>query len=576
MENLRLQEVVVFLVAAGLVIPVFKRLKVSAVLGFLLIGVIVGPHGLARFAEQFTWLRYVLITDVEGVQSLAELGVVFLLFMIGLELSLTRVWGARRLVFGLGGAQILCSGAIIGAIAFAFGNSLAASVVLGASLALSSTAIVLQLIQEQGRFGTVVGYGSFSILLAQDIAVVPILFAVGALSTQASGSVIASLGIAIAQAVVTVALILIAGRVLVRPFLRFVSVERSPEVFMAGTLLIIVATSVITHAAGLSAALGAFLVGLLLAETEFRHEIEVNIEPFKGLLLGLFFMSVGMRIDLTTVLNDPVWIALAVAGLFAIKTTIATGLALGFRFTRAQALEIGLLLSQGGEFAFIVIGMAVTFALLPEHTAQFMLIVVSATMLLTPTMARLGRNAGIALEHRDSTTAPEIEIPQDLKDHVVIVGFGRTGQLLARLLDEQQIAHVALELNVIQIAEQRARGAPVFLGDASRRATLEKARLKNATALVVSIDNAEASERVVAAARAFAPQLPIFARARHRTHAQQLYKLGATHVVSELLESSLQLGQLMLQAAGLPDEAAREMIDARRAIDQGQASAIDI
>ncbi len=374
MEDLRLHDAVVFLAAAGLLIPVAKRFRISPVLGFLLIGLAIGPHGLARVAENYAWLRYLLITDVAGVRALAELGIVFLLFMIGLELSLERLWGMRRLVFGLGSAQILLTGLVIGSIAWTFGNSVEASVLLGSCLALSSTAVVMQLLIEQGRFGSTVGRGSFAVLLAQDIAVVPILFLVGTFGAHVGGSLLWELGLAVGEALLAVLLILGVGRLVVRPLFRFVGSADSPELFMAVTLLAIIATAAATHAAGLSAALGAFLAGLLLAESEYRHEIEINIEPFKGLLLGLFFMSVAMGIDLVEILTNPGWVALSVFGLFAIKSLMTTGLARLFGFSWAHATEMGLLLGQGGEFAFVVVGLALGFGLLPEPTAQFMLI----------------------------------------------------------------------------------------------------------------------------------------------------------------------------------------------------------
>jgi CPA2 family monovalent cation:H+ antiporter-2 len=566
MEELRLQEAVVFLAAAGLVIPIAKRFNLSPVLGFLLVGLAVGPHGLARFAEQHQWLRHVLITDVTGVRALAELGVVFLLFMIGMELSLERLWGMRRIVFGMGTAQIVVTGLAIGSIAWGFGNSLEASVILGSCLALSSTAIVMQLLTEQGRFGTAVGRGSFAVLLAQDIAVVPMLFVVGSLGARAGGSLITTLGLAIGGAVLTVLLILGVGRLLVRPMFRYVSSLHSPDLFMATTLLIIIATAAATHAAGLSAALGAFLAGLVFAESEFRHEIEVNIEPFKGLLLGLFFMSVGMAIDLAEILSKPLWIGLSVVGLFAIKSFLTAGLARLFGFSRGQAVEMGLLLGQGGEFAFVVLGFAATFALVPEPTAQFMLIVVSATMFLTPLIARVARSLGAAIEAREHPSPDaEVDIAADLKDHVIIVGYGRTGRLLAELLDRQHVPHVALDLDSAHVAGLRARGAPVFLGDASRVAMLEKVRLRDAAALVISPDDAEAAERVLVAARRLSRDLPILVRARDSTHAARLIAQGATQVVPEVLEAGLQLGQLMLQHVGLPTDTAREVVDAKRA-----------
>jgi len=566
MEELRLQELVVFLAAAALVIPTARRFNVSPVLGFLLVGLAVGPNGLARLADEHVWLRHVLITDVEGVRALAELGVVFLLFMIGLELSIARLLTMRRIVFLMGSAQILLTGLIIGVIAYAFGNSIEASLVLGICLALSSTAIVMQLLTEQGRFGTAVGRGSFAVLLAQDIAVVPLLFVVASLGAKSGGSILGALGIAIGGAVVAVLLILGIGRLVVRPVFRHVSGLHSPELFMAVTLLIIISTAAATHAAGLSAALGAFLAGLVFADTEYRHEIGVNIEPFKGLLLGLFFMSVGMIIDLAEILTEPVWILLSVGGLFAIKALVLAGLALAFGFSRGQSGEMGLLLGQGGEFAFVVVGLAVSLALIPVPTAQFMLIVVGATMFLSPLVARLARSLGQSLDAREPSAAGRVvDIDPDLRDHVVIVGYGRTGRLLAELLDRQHVAHVALDLDPARVAGLRARGAPVFLGDASRSAMLEKVRLENAAALVVSPDDPQAAEQVLVAARRMVRDLPILVRARDREHAAELLANGATQVVPEVLEAGLQMGQLMLEHVGLPSDAARELIEGERA-----------
>jgi len=554
-----------FLAAASLVIPAVKQLKVGPVLGFLIVGMAIGPHGLARFVEDYPWLRHLLITDTDGVRALAELGVVFLLFMIGLELSLERLWGMRRLVFGMGSIQILTTGALITGIAWAFGNTVQASVLLGSCLALSSTAVVIQLLIEQGRFGTTVGRGCFAVLLAQDMAVVPILFLVGTFGAFEGGTVVLELGLALGEALVAVLLILGIGRLVVRPLLRFVGKPDSPELFMAVTLLLIIATAIATHEAGLSAALGAFLAGLLLAESEYRHEIEVNVEPFKGLLLGLFFTSVGMGVDLAEMFNNPVWIALSIVGLFAIKSIAMTAVARLYRFEWGHAVEMGLLLGQGGEFAFVVVGLALSLDLLPSETAQFMLIVVGATVFLTPLVARVARVAGGTFSARGRVTADKaVDLAPDLSGHVIIVGYGRTGQLLARLLEQQQIPHVALDLDVDRVAEMRAAGNPILLGDASRSATLEKTRLRHAAALAICTDDSGATERVLATARRVAPDTPIVARARDTSHASGLLRLGADRVVPELLESGLQLGHVMLEAIGFPPAAARELVETQR------------
>lgn len=564
MEDLRLQELVVFLVAAGVVIPLGKRWHLSPVLGFLIMGLLVGPNGIGRFVSAVPWLEFAVISDVDGVRALSELGIVFLLFMIGLGLSPERLMAMRRLVLGLGVLQIVVTGGVIALIAYAFGNSPAASVILGGCLALSSTAIVTQLLIEQGRFGTTVGRTTFAVLLAQDIAVVPILFMVEILSGSGQAEPVLGFLLSLGGAALAIALILGAGRLLVRPLFRLAA-GSGPEVFMASTLLVIIATAAVTHAAGLSAALGAFLIGLLLAETEYRHEVEANIEPFKGLLLGLFFMSIGMIIDPADVLHNSLWIFVSVVGLVALKTVVTGLLARLFGLRRAQAVEVGLLLGQGGEFAFIVIALAVGHRLLPDPTGQFMLIVVGCTMFLTPMLASIGRRIGVAAERRLAASAEaEPDIDQDIEGHVVIVGYGRTGHLLAELLDRQQIAHVALDLDAERVTHLRAQGAPVFLGDASRPAILARANLDQAVALIVSMDDADAAERVLRTARQIAPDLPILARARDHSHAARLTELGATTVVPEVLESGLHLGQLVLQEIGLPPESARELIDEQR------------
>ncbi len=565
-----IHDAMVFLAIAGLVIPVVRRWRLSPVLGFLLIGLALGPHGLARFANELPWLRQILITDIEGVRALAELGIVFLLFMIGLELSLDRLWSLRRLVFGLGGAQIVTTAFIIGVIAHAFGNSPQASVVLGLCLALSSTAVVVQLLTDEGRFGTVVGRSSFAVLLAQDLAVVPILFLVSALGSR-SNSLFASLALAVAAATLTIAVILLVGRRVVRPLFRLVGSSKSPEVFLAATLLIILASATLTQSAGLTAALGAFLAGLLIAETEYRHEIEANIEPFKGLLMGMFFLSIGMYMDITAMLHQPGLILMSVAGLLLIKATLMYILGRLFGLSRGQAVETGLLLGQGGEFAFAAIALAVGLAVVPADTAQFMLLVVTATLFATPPVARLARVLAERLDRaRTEGDDATFDVAPDLADHVVIAGYGRLGRLLAETLDRQQIAHIALDLDVDRVSALRSRGAPVFLGDASRLTLLDKVHIETALALAVTMDDPDAAERVVRAAHEARPELPILARARDDAHAARLTAAGATEVVPEVLEAGLQLATLLLTEVGLHAEAAREVVEQQRSASRGK------
>jgi CPA2 family monovalent cation:H+ antiporter-2 len=538
-------------------------------LGFLVVGLAIGPHGVARFADALPWLRYVVITDLEGVRPLAELGVVFLLFMIGLELSLGRLWSMRRIVFGLGGAQIVVTGAVIAVIAWFFDNTLAAAVVLGAGFALSSTAIVMQLLTEYRRLGTATGRTSFAILLCQDLAVLPILFLVGALAAQSDASVLVAFAWAIGQALVAVAAILSIGRLVIRPVFRFVGSTASREMFLAFVLLVIVGTALVTEQVGLSMALGAFLAGLLFAETEYRHEINVDIEPFKGLLLGLFFVTVGMSIDIAQVAAKPLWLIASVFGLYMVKSPIVYVLARWFGQPRPVALEASLLLGQGGEFAFLVIGLAFARGLMPNDTAQFMLIVTGLTMIATPSVASLARRLARALEAREANRSErDTDVPAGLSDHVIVVGYGRVGQLLGSLLDAQEVQHVGLDIDENLVARYRSAGAGIFFGDARRLEILRQFGIDRAAALVVTMDSPEATEQVVETARRHWPDLVIYARARDRGHAKRLIGHGATHVIPETIEASLQLGEMVLMGVGVPDQAARRIVEARRQAEQ--------
>ena len=568
-DTLDLGDVMVFLFAAGIVVPLVRRLGVSPVFGFLIVGLAIGPHGLAHFADALPWLKHILITDPAGVRALAELGVVFLLFMIGIELSLDRLWAMRRRVFGLGGAQVLLTGAVIAAIASLFDNTLAAAVVLGAGFALSSTAIVMQLLTENRRLGTATGRTSFAILLCQDLAVLPILFLVGVLAKQSDGSVLMAFTWAIGQALVAVVAILAIGRLIIRPVFRFVGSTASREMFLALVLLVIGGTALLTEQAGLSMVLGAFLAGLLFAETEYRHEIEVDIEPFKGLLLGLFFVSVGMSIDISQLFVSPFWLIASVVGLFMVKGTIIYALARLSREPRAVALEAALLLGQAGEFAFVIIGLAYGLKLLPNDTAQFMMIVTGLTMIATPLVAHIARRLARGLEEKDAHAEHgDAGIASDLSGHVVVVGYGRVGQMLGTLLGGQELPHVGIDIDANLVAGYREAGSCVFYGDARQPDMLRKLGIEEAAALVVTLDNPPAAEKIVETARRHWPDLVIYVRARDRAHAVRLIGLGATHAIPETIEASLQLGEMVLMGAGIPDQAARQIIEDRRLFEQ--------
>jgi len=570
-NTLDLREVMVFLFAAGIIVPLFRRLKISPVFGFLLVGIAIGPHGLARFVDTLPWLQHALITDLEGVRLLAELGVVFLLFMIGLELSLDRLWAMRRRVFGLGGAQIIVTGIVIASIASLFDNTLATAMVLGASFALSSTAIVMQLLAENRRLGTATGRVSFAILLCQDLAVLPILFLVGVFATQSEAPVFLSFAKAMGGALIAVVIILAIGRLVIRPVFRFVGSTASREMFLALVLLVIMGTAVATEQFGLSMALGAFLAGLLFAETEYRHEIEVDIEPFKGMLLGLFFISIGMGIDIAAVANEPLWLIASVFGLYLVKSPIIYALARLFGEPRPVALEASLLLGQSGEFAFLVVGMAYGLGLMPSDTAQFMLIVAGLTMISTPPIAYFARRLSRAVETKEAANElQDHDIPVGLIGHVIVVGYGRVGQMLGSVLDSQEILHVGLDSDTGLVARFRSVGAGVFHGDASHPDMLNKFGADEAAALVVTMDDPQTAEHVVTAARKHWPHLMIYARARDRAHAARLIACGASHAIPETIEASLQMGEMVLMGIGVPDEAARRIIDTRRQMEQDE------
>lgn len=545
-----LREALVFLVAAGLLVPLLQR-YLSPVLGYFLIGSLIGPYGLGLLADSFEPVGWFVITDLDGVTALGELGVIFLLFVIGLELSFERLWTMRRMVFGLGSAQILVTGAVIAAIAFAWGNALASAIILGACLALSSTAIVTALLVEGGRLGTSAGRATFSILLMQDLAVVPILFAVSVLGSMAMENAALGFGMALGEAALTIAAIYVAGRVMLRPLLRMVARADSRESFVAISVLVAVGTAAVTGYAGLSMALGAFLAGLLIAETEFRHQVKVDIEPFKGLMLGLFFLSVGMGIDWRVVLEEPVLILSAALGLVALKVAINFALCLAWRLPRQRAGEVAIMLGQAGEFGFLVVGLSVTVGLLAPDIAQFMLIVVGLTMLATPGLDWLARAAARWLEPAEGLTEDERDMIDDaISGHVIVAGFGRVGETIAAVLDRQDIRYLAIERDPGLARAAQKEGRPVRLGDAARLDVLRESALDRASALVITIGDEAATEALAHEIRRHAPALPIFARARDQGHADRLIDIGASFAVPETVEGSLRLAEVLLRDFG--------------------------
>jgi CPA2 family monovalent cation:H+ antiporter-2 len=560
-----LKEIILFLALSGVLMPLLSRLRINAVLGFLSVGVLLGPYGLASLAGTWPVLSWFTFARPEDVEFLAELGVIFLMFMIGLEMSVERLWSMRRLVFGLGGLQVALSAAAVGGLALWFGNSVEAAVILGVVLAFSSTAIVMQLLIQRRELGTPLGQSVFAILLFQDLAVVPLLVLISILGAAAGeGSFAALLGYAVVKGVLTVVLIYLVGRRVVRPLFHQIAVDKQPDTFTALTLLTTLGVAALTWVAGLSMALGALLAGLIIAETEFRHEVEITIEPFKGLLMGLFFMSVGMGIDLRALLAEPLWIPLSVIGLLALKALIIFALLRVFGLSWGRSAEGGLLLGQGGEFAFIVIGMALTLGLLERQVGQFMLIVVGVSMLAAPIIARLGQGLGDSIDRRAALHAADDAELGELGGHVIIAGYGRVGQMVGQMLAEQGVAFVAIENDAKLIAHQRKAGVPLVFGDASRPELLRKLRIDQARAVVLTMDHTAAAIHAVQGIRRLMPMMRIIARARDEKHALLLREAGASVVVPETLESSLKLTGWVLETLGVPPDAAMRLLEQER------------
>jgi CPA2 family monovalent cation:H+ antiporter-2 len=571
----------IVLAAAGVVIPLFHRLKLSPALGFMLVGFIVGPYGLGVLVGAHPWLRWVTIAESASIRQIADLGVVLLLFMIGLELSLERLWLMRRLVFGLGAVQVAACAAALTGVGVLLGQPPIRAVVIGLALAMSSTAIVLQVLGEEKRLGTPAGRGSFAILLFQDLAVVPVLFALAALDPESGAGTLAGLGRAIEHAVLAVAGIAVLGRLVLRPLFRSVARTRSEEFFVAACLLVVIATALATAAAGLSMALGALIGGLLLAGTEYRRQVEVTIEPFKGLLVGLFLMSIGMGLDLEALLARPAIVLGAAVGLVALKATIVAVLARGFGLAWRGGVQTALLLGPGGEFSFVIVTVALAHGLVDDATARLVLIVAALTMISTPVLSKLGvwlvpRSAPRAIDPalllpamRDAgaheagardlgtqdvaahDTGTHDTGPHDTGPRVIVAGFGRVGQTVAALLEAHNVPYVAIDRDPDRVARQRGRGKPIYYGDMTRTELLRHLELDTARALVVTLDDPPAAEALVTAARATRPSLLIVARARDAEHAARLYHAGATDAVPETIEASLQLAEAALVDVGI-------------------------
>ncbi|WP_246732990.1 cation:proton antiporter [Methylobacterium sp. BTF04] len=546
------KEAIIFLVTAGVVVPLFHRLRISPVLGFIGAGALLGPFGLGRLATTYDWLSIFTIANRAEIAHLAEFGVIFLMFMIGVELSWERLRTLRRLVFGLGSIQVLASSLVLGAILLALSVPLAAAIIVGLALALSSTAVVLPVLAEQKRLNTPAGRASFAVLLFQDLAVAPVLFAIAVLGRSDGANVGGALAIALGQAAVAIVVIVVVGRLALRPLFQLVARTRSPELFMAACLLVIIGTALTAAASGLSMTLGAFVAGLLLAETEYRRAIEATIDPFKGLLLGVFFVSVGMNLDPAQLMSTPGTILGLSLGLILIKGCVIVAAARFLKLSRAVGVEAALLLGPGGEFAFVLIGGALAGNLVPEELGQAALIVTTVTMIAIPPLAVVAKRLGKRMSRNTLGRARAEPVPDKLQNRVIIAGYGRVGRLVGEMLARHKIPYLALDADAARVSEHRRLGNPVYFGDSANPELLRRCDIANARALVVTLDNPRAVEAVVEAARAERADITIVARARDARHATALYEMGVDDAVPETIEASLQLSEAVLVDVGVP------------------------
>ena len=544
-HNQGFSDALVILGAAGIVIPAFARFRISPVIGFILVGVLVGPFGLGSMISQYPWLYYVTISNPESIEPFAELGIVLLLFSIGLELSLKRLWSMRRLVFGVGAAELLLSGLLIGVALYLLGQGWSGAIGLGIALALSSTALVLPMV------GTASGVGraAFSMLLFEDLALVPIIFALGALAPYAQDAGWNGVVTTLWQGGLTVALMFIGGRFVLPRLFAQAARTKSPELFLAASLLVVIVASVATAVVGLSPIVGALLAGILIAETEYSGEVEGVTAPFRGLALGVFLITVGMSLNLREIAANWWELTLAVAGVLAVKAAVTTGLLRAIGTRMGISIEAGVLMASPSETTLIVLATAAQAQLIQPSTAAFWQTVTAIGLTITPLLARFGHDIARKIE---LNSGGDPEVPAGIEGPgAVIIGFGRVGRLVADMLKAHDKPYIAVESDIDSVAEARREGYKVLFGDASRHELVERLKLGHATALILTMDDPVLTVALTKRVRGWVPGLPIIARARDTAHAAQLYKAGASEAVPETLESSLQLSEALLVDMGV-------------------------
>ncbi|MEB3702819.1 Glutathione-regulated potassium-efflux system protein [Candidatus Bealeia paramacronuclearis] len=548
-----LDNILVFLIAAVGVVFIFRRMKASPVLGYLVAGMLIGPSVLG------------LIRDVNEARFLGELGVIVMLFSIGLELPWQRLQSLRKYVFGLGISQVLVTAFVMISVALLFGFAPKAAILVGSALALSSTAIVLQVLSERKELGARSGRAAFAVLLLQDLAVVLLLVIIATFGKNEE-SVWIQLLFSFLKAILALVLIVFLGRIVFRPLYRVMASTGNPELFMATTFLVLLGTSFFTEVAGLSLELGAFLAGILLAETEYRHQIEADIEPFRGLLLGVFFMSVGMGIHVETLLSNFALVVTVLFSLLLVKAVILFFLCRVFGLRTSTAIRVALLLAGGGEFVFVIFSPDVIHNFLSQGVADVLFVVVGLSMALTPLLSTFGKKLAMFFEVSE-VKADVKQAPQEvaeLSGHVIIAGYGRVGQMVGDMLSERLIPYVAIDNDMRRVTEGRLKGLPVFFGDARRLEVLRAIGAESASAAVVTLKQMTSSVRTVMTIRRHFPEIPICVRIRDQQHYEKLSNSGALLVVPETLEPSLQLASEVLRAVGTPSDETFKIVEAYR------------
>ncbi|MCL4674123.1 MAG: cation:proton antiporter [Sphingomonadaceae bacterium] len=538
-----LSDALVILGAAGIVIPVFARFRVTPVIGFILIGIAVGPFGLGKLVFEHPWLSHVTISDPQGLEPFAEFGIILLLFAIGLELSFNRLWALRRLVFGLGAMELMIIGTSLAAVLAMMGQYWTGALALGFALAFSSTAIVLPI----SGTSSPVGRAALSMLLFEDIMIVPIVFMLGAMAPYAQEAGWEGLLSTLWQGALVVGVLLVTGRLALPRLFAQAARTKSPELFLAASLLVVIGASLATAVVGLSPIVGALIAGLLIAETEYHTEVEGILEPFKGLALGVFLITVGMSIDLLTVWDNIWMIGLAVVGVLTFKALVTMGLLRMMGARRGTAAETGILMASPSETTLIVLAAASSALLIQPGTAQFWQIVTAIGLTITPLLARLGRSVARRVE-------PVAELPDEddgSNPRVIIVGIGRVGRLIADMLDVHQRPYLAIDTDSDMIERAIREGYRAKFGDATRADALSRLGIAEAPAVVLTMDEPVLVQRMVAKLRKQYPDLLIVTRARDPEHAAALYRAGASHAVPETLESSLQLSEAVLTDIGV-------------------------